>query len=97
MTKEEKLLKEAARAKAEWQAKKAQIRAEKEAARERRDAAIYSDYCVVTASQPELPVMDVYAILCRHHKCCHNVVYLALKRHGVDMTRGRARRERSAR
>lgn len=91
---ERQLIEEAARAKAVWQAKKEKIRVEKQRAREQRDAEIYTDYVTVTGSQPELPVMDVYAILMRLHGCSHSVVYHALKAHNVDMTRGRARRER---
>lgn len=94
---ERQLIEEAARAKALWLAKKDKIRAEKQRAREQRDAEIYADYATVTSSQPELPVMDVYAILMRMHGCSHSVIYHALKAHNVDMTRGRARRERGAR
>lgn len=93
---ERQLIEEAARAKAAWQAKKEKIRAEKERARRMRDAEIYADYVTVTGSQPELPVMDVYAILMRMHDCSHSVIYHALKAHNVDMTRGRARRESRA-
>ena len=94
---ERQLIEEAARAKALWQAKKDKNRAEKERARRMRDAKIYSDYLIYVTEQPDLPVMEVYLLLQRNHKCSHSVIYHALKAHNVDMTRGRARRERGAR
>ena len=100
---ERQLIEEAARAKAVWQAKKEKIRAEKERARKERNAVIYEDYLILIASQPDLPMMDIYDILRRNHHnektdkpYSHSVIYHALKAHGVDMTRGRAHRERRA-